>query len=791
MCARSLLILVLLGPVHATAKRVAIQLSGHLRKTCDSDAALDRLRETVRACRNSNAVCDVFLQTWDRLEAATSAWHTPAVPHGSPSSQTCAGRLAKELAVAAVAVEQEPLLPFALQGNETWWTRARGESHISLAGIASGIAAQRRVNDMRRAYEAQHGAYGVVLRMRPDVYRADHLDNISWALLSAPGSANHVYSCRAFRWPGYKGGDMCYFALSSDALNRLYEAWEAYAASALSAMACAWRVRSRGCAPVGKCSAEVHGCNHLGQVDGAEFPENLMSAALSRANLRGLSFSVLATGVGAALWQQTHECLPSTPSSRPRTCVSRKYTPCPIIGITQPQCEAQCVAAAAHGCRKAQYEAGPHQRCYLLPATSRSAAAQRQVSGGAQYIRASACQRRSAERKAHRGAGTWRRKHVAFGPGGQQATRRLPILAVEGAQSAKYDGVRNGWSGWWLRLKSACDALPPGEACTLWSVEPALLPAPRCPVNCNLVTRPTSGDQRTADALLLSAATSQSADSTNWPRTVYCFESEAGKWRHRLCSSTTRAVSTRRDAHLRFSWFSRYYLPVPFSQDSAASLLAPHSLKSAQFQLETRKRSKSVALLSVWFRHCHTDAKSNMTNRQKILSRLKAAGLPYASYGRCMRNVPTTDPVLDTSQGHWLENKQIGMRRHPFVLVSENSAQPGWVTEKMYQALAAGVVPVWFGTPRGWAEQFLFPLVPPGSVVDASRWPSLQALAQFLRNIAQNASAYEHFHRWRHEPDLVKESVEVLRRELAIAFEATPCRICQELHSAGKPWPTL
>ena len=255
-----------------------------------------------------------------------------------------------------------------------------------------------------------------------------------------------------------------------------------------------------------------------------------------------------------------------------------------------------------------------------------------------------------------------------------------------------------------------------------------------------------------------------------------------------MCTPPTKAVSTRPGSPLRFSFLSPYYLAHPLSMISVgpSRLLPQEELQRQQICAELRV--PSAPILSVWFRHCHVDpaglwlGNTSLKNRKELLYRLRHAGISYASYGRCMRNVPTRDPVLGTEQNAWLANKVKGMRRHPFVLVSENSAQPGWVTEKVYQALAAGVVPVWLGTPRGWEEKYLIPAVPPNSVIIANQWPTLEALAKFLNRTANNESLYQRFHQWRHEAAAFNTSKLVLEQQLGIAFETTPCRICQKLH---------
>lgn len=634
-----------------------------------------------------------------------------------------------------------------------------------------------QANDLRREYEVRWGVtFDAAVQLRPDLYRSDSPTNATWALLAAtPSTSDAIFSCRDMRWPGMKGGDMCFFVLSTLALDRLYDAWHATARSDLAAMACAWKLRSKSCRQTGACKASTDSCSQLGRVDpGQGFAENLLGSALSKARLHGFSQSVL-NGTVKSVSYTCRITSRLSASSAASLCLNKKYTPCPIMGLTRQQCEAQCQVPFEGA--KAPCGAVLHQdlSCFLVSSSVRRA--QENASGGAAL-----CWRKRVRTGINQIAthGEYSRRST----GARKAVGSLPLIALGNKEGAPgYDGKRSGWSGWWLRLTSACDTQH--EICTLWSIEPALLPAPRCPVNCRLAPRPSASAIQASDALLVPTSKFmghfvRNGSSFEGLRPVYCLESEAGTWRLPRCPPPSRSVSTHPNDYMRFSFFTRYYLPSPLSTTNAAALFDIGELQRAQFRIATLGRNAS--LISVWFKHCHVDRASLKQDRTTLLNRLEKAGLGVASYGRCMRNIRPDDSILNTSQEDWQLNKQRGMKRHPFVLVSENSAQPGWVTEKVYQALAAGVVPVWFGTPAGWAERYLFPLVPPNSVVDASSYRTPAQLAHFLRRAARNASIYESFHRWRHEPDLFATSVAILQRELSLAVEATPCRICQLLH---------
>ena len=65
------------------------------------------------------------------------------------------------------------------------------------------------------------------------------------------------------------------------------------------------------------------------------------------------------------------------------------------------------------------------------------------------------------------------------------------------------------------------------------------------------------------------------------------------------------------------------------------------------------------------------------------------------------------------------------------------------VTEKIYDALIAGAVPVYLGAPN--IEEF----VPSGSYIDVRSFSGPRELSQFLIEVANDPKRYEKFHEWR------------------------------------------
>ena len=83
--------------------------------------------------------------------------------------------------------------------------------------------------------------------------------------------------------------------------------------------------------------------------------------------------------------------------------------------------------------------------------------------------------------------------------------------------------------------------------------------------------------------------------------------------------------------------------------------------------------------------------------------------------------------------------------RHRFVLAFENARDVDYVTEKFFEPLEYGAVPVYWGAPN--IEDFA-----PGDhcYIDASKFASAKELADFLRSMTDDE--YMRYHQWREQP---------------------------------------
>jgi hypothetical protein len=114
--------------------------------------------------------------------------------------------------------------------------------------------------------------------------------------------------------------------------------------------------------------------------------------------------------------------------------------------------------------------------------------------------------------------------------------------------------------------------------------------------------------------------------------------------------------------------------------------------------------------------------------------------LPIDSYGRSHRN-----KILSDDRG--AESKLAALSGYRFTLAFENARGRDYVTEKFYDPLIAGSVPVYLGAPN--IEAFA-----PGErcFIDAADFPDPKDLAAFLQHLAGSEDDYLSYLAWKGRP---------------------------------------
>jgi len=139
-----------------------------------------------------------------------------------------------------------------------------------------------------------------------------------------------------------------------------------------------------------------------------------------------------------------------------------------------------------------------------------------------------------------------------------------------------------------------------------------------------------------------------------------------------------------------------------------------------------------------------SDCESTWRNTwlEEVMAEVEKTGHKVLSYGECLHN--TKEPREAGKPKHKIQGWIDREAARPFKLVAENVLQPWYVTEKIWNALAEGSVPVYLGPPE------VKEMMPEGSFIYADDFPSTQALVQRMLDFTPEDFAKAHA--WREKP---------------------------------------
>ena len=164
--------------------------------------------------------------------------------------------------------------------------------------------------------------------------------------------------------------------------------------------------------------------------------------------------------------------------------------------------------------------------------------------------------------------------------------------------------------------------------------------------------------------------------------------------------------------------------------------------------LEPRNFSSLIKGASYVASDCHKRDSAN-ANRDWYVQQLRGAGLRVDGLARCMRSATGPEGVSlpqthNTRYNLFLKREAIG--KFLFNLAFENSIEDGYVTEKPFDALVSGTVPIYMGDTK-----MLKSLLPhPKAAIFLSDFNfNFTAIVQYLLYLQSNESAYEEHRSWR------------------------------------------
>ena len=157
---------------------------------------------------------------------------------------------------------------------------------------------------------------------------------------------------------------------------------------------------------------------------------------------------------------------------------------------------------------------------------------------------------------------------------------------------------------------------------------------------------------------------------------------------------------------------------------------------------------------------------NSLNNREQLVSMLQNAGL-VDSISDCMNNVEVP-PEKRRDKHKW-------MQKYMFYASFENGCETDYVTEKMWGALAAGTLPIYYGAPNI-AEH-----APAGSYILLKGPHDVPRVVSLVRSLMKNRTAYMEYHAWRNKP-----LPEWFKNKYDLAHVHSECRTCRYIKQVQK-----
>eukprot|EP01040_Poterioochromonas_malhamensis_P005068 gene5068-5433_t len=130
---------------------------------------------------------------------------------------------------------------------------------------------------------------------------------------------------------------------------------------------------------------------------------------------------------------------------------------------------------------------------------------------------------------------------------------------------------------------------------------------------------------------------------------------------------------------------------------------------------------------------------------------IRDLGFRVDGLGRCLHTNHIPEGVIDMQKfrnsQYNLHLKREVLNHYAFNMAFENSIESGYVTEKPFDALIGGSVPVYLGD----AEHLKTVLPHPKAAIFVADYDNLTLLTDYLKYLSTNATAYEEHHEWRKE----------------------------------------
>ncbi|CAF4621590.1 unnamed protein product, partial [Rotaria sp. Silwood2] len=186
--------------------------------------------------------------------------------------------------------------------------------------------------------------------------------------------------------------------------------------------------------------------------------------------------------------------------------------------------------------------------------------------------------------------------------------------------------------------------------------------------------------------------------------------------------------------------------------------------------LRKRFRGRSPIL---WI-NSNCDTPSNRTEYMLELMRYVSVDVR----GRCGN--PSWNESLAIIDPKKLASDKINfVKQYLFTVSIENSLEYDYVTEKLWQPLAAGSVPLYLGAPN--VDEWL-PCYNYSCIIHLRNFKSVKDVATLINNIAGNKTHYAEYHQWRDEVNVRPSFIKMLNYFQEANQHSMECLLCDMVY---------
>jgi len=212
-------------------------------------------------------------------------------------------------------------------------------------------------------------------------------------------------------------------------------------------------------------------------------------------------------------------------------------------------------------------------------------------------------------------------------------------------------------------------------------------------------------------------------------------------------------------------------VPMPYTSiytsDSIIKLSKPLNFSKPALPTKQKKeynRGLAVAFISSTYR-----MNGSLEYLKELMKYIK-----IDSYGKYLHN---KDPNPEDIGKDSIETKMNVIRKYKFTLAFENSNYHDYVTEKFFQPLVEGSIPVYLGTSN------ILDFAPDDhSYIDVNKFENPKELAEYLKYLDQNDEEYEKYLEWKKKA-IIGDLGENLNRLVEIGKYNRICKLLQRINN--------